>query len=128
MKLIKKSLIALFLLLGTYSEARYLQTSKVKYMTNNNLWSDIYTVDVTFMSGLELNTATKSYKYSFYDVYAIIFWGDGQATVIKTETMYYYKKEVDISIIKKASYYGEIVGKDQYSTKWKICVTDTNCN
>ncbi len=53
-------------------EAKYTQTCKVKYKKNYD-WSEYYTIDVTFMSGTELNRATKSYEYDGFSTYAIIF-------------------------------------------------------
>lgn len=49
-------LSTLFLILTTSVQAKYVQTCDVKYMTQDG-WSKKYTVDVTFLSGLELNTA-----------------------------------------------------------------------
>lgn len=114
-------LSTLFLLLTTSVQARYVQTCDVKYMTQDG-WSKKYTVDVTFLSGSELNTATNSYKYSSYSVYAIIFWGEGKATIIKVSNYLYCATEVDKSCI--ANTYSDIKGKDQNEDEWKICVSN----
>jgi hypothetical protein len=114
-------LSTLLLLWTTFVEAKYVQTCEAKYMTKDG-WSKKYTVDVTFISGSELNTATNSYKYSSYSVYAIIFWGAGQATVIKVSNYLSCGTEVDKSCI--ANTYGDIKGKDQDEDEWKICVSN----
>jgi hypothetical protein len=114
-------LSTLLLLWTTFVEAKYVQTCEAKYMTKDG-WSKKYTVDVTFISGSELNTATNSYKYSSYSVYAIIFWGAGQATVIKVSNYLSCGTEVDKSCI--TNIYGDIKGKDQDEDEWKICVSN----
>jgi hypothetical protein len=73
--------LTFFLSISTI-QAKYVQTCSVKYMTKDG-WSKKYTVDVTFISGTELNEATSSFKYSSYSVYAVIFWSKEQVTVIK---------------------------------------------
>lgn len=109
------------LLLARCAEAKYVQTCEAKYMTEGG-WSKKYTVEVTFLSGTELNTATNSYKYSSYTVYAIIFWSKGQATVIKVSSYLSCGIEVDKSCITNT--YGDIKGKDQDEDEWNICVSN----
>ena len=103
------------------SEAKYTQTCVAKYMTQEG-WSKKYTVDITFMSGTELNEATSSFKYSSFSVYAIIFWGQGQATVIKVSTFLSCGTAVDHTCITNAI--SDIKGKDQDGDEWKICVSN----
>jgi hypothetical protein len=88
----------LFSFLTTSVEANYVQTCEVKYMTHDG-WSKKYTVDVTFISGSELNKATNTYKNSSYSVCAIIFWGEGKATIIKVSNYLSCGTEVDKSCI-----------------------------
>jgi len=113
--------LSLLLFLIFNVAAKYVQTSIVSYMTQDG-WSKKYTVDVTFISGSELNDATSSYKYSVYSVYAIIFWGEGKATVIKISNYLACGLEVDKNCITNS--YGDIKGKDQDEDEWKICVSD----
>lgn len=114
-------LLSIFLLLSFKAEAKYTQTCIARYMTQDG-WSKKYTVDVTFISGSELNDATNSYKYSSYSVYAVIFWGEGKATVIKISNYLSCGTEVDKNCI--TGTYGDIKGKDQDDDEWKICVGD----
>ncbi len=109
------------MLLSFKVEAKYTQTCVARYMTQDG-WSKKYTVDVTFISGSELNEATNSYKYSSYSVYAVIFWGEGKATVIKISNYLSCGTEVDKNCI--TGTYGCIKGKDQDDDEWKICVSD----
>ena len=113
-------LSTLFLLLTFNGEAKYVQSCNASYMTRDG-WSKKYIVDVTFMSGKEMNEATNSYKYSTYSVYSIIFWGEGKATVIKVSNFLTCGDVVDKNCIKNTI--GDIKGKDQEETEWKICVS-----
>lgn len=100
---------------------KYRQTCDVQYMTEIG-WSTKYTVDVTFMTGFELNEATSTYNYSAYSVYAIIFWDQAQATVIKLTTMLVCGTETERSCIQNSL--GTLKGEDQDDDEWKICTTD----
>jgi len=111
--------IALFL--NFKAEAKYTQTCVVRYMTQEG-WSKKYTVDVTFISGSELNEATNSFKYSSFSVYAVIFWGEGQASVIKLSTFLSCGTTVDKNCITNTI--SDLKGKDQDDVEWKICVSD----
>ncbi len=116
----------LFLLLVTCTlsistQAKYVQTCIVKYKTQQG-WSKKYTVSVTFMTGSELNTATRSFKYNGFSTYAIIFWGNDEATVIKIKTFTVCGTEVDKSCI--TGTFGDLKGVDQDGDEWNICKDD----
>lgn len=114
-------LVATVFLFNFKAEAKYTQTCQARYMTQDG-WSKKYTVDITFLSGSELNNATNSYRYSSYSVYAIIFWGPGQASVIKLSSYLYCGSEVDKNCI--TSTFSDLKGRDQDGDEWKICVSD----
>lgn len=119
-----KNIILIFFFLFIFynsADARYRQTCVVKYMTQEG-WSRKYTVDVTFISGTELNEATNSFKYSAFSVYAVIFWGEGQASVIQISTFLVCGQDVDERCITNTI--GDLKGKDQDGDEWKICVSD----
>lgn len=118
----RKKIICLFLLFLSFNAiAKYTQTCKASYMTRNG-WSKKYEVNVTFMTGSELNEATSSYRYSSTAVYATIFWGEGKATVIKLSGYFACGYEVDKSCITNS--YGDLKGNDQDGDEWKICIGD----
>ena len=118
----KLVLILLTVFLFAFSvQAKYTQKCIVQYATEDG-WSRKYNVDVTFLSGSELNEATNSYRYSAYSVYAVIFWDKGQATVIKISTYVSCSTVVDKNCIKTTV--GDLKGKDQDEDEWKICVGD----
>lgn len=114
-------LLAITLLLNFNANAKYTQTCVARYMTQDG-WSKKYTVDITFISGTVLNEATNSFKYSSFSVYAVIFWDEGQATVIKLSTFLSCGTIVDKSCITNTI--GDLKGKDQDDDEWKICVSD----
>ena len=114
-------IVAMALFLSFTVEAKYTQTCVTRYMTQEG-WSKKYTVDVTFISGSELNDATSSFKYSSFSFYALIFWGEGQASVIKLSTFLSCGTTVDKNCITNAI--GDLKGKDQDDDEWKICVSD----
>lgn len=101
------------------AQAVYVQTCKVKYETQDG-WSDYYTVEVKFLSGQELNKATKTYDYSTYSKYAVIFWGEGKASVIELDGYFSCGTEVERDCI--ADKTSNLDGEDQEERKWEICV------
>lgn len=117
----KLILIIVFCLSITHADAKYVQTCSVKYMTKDG-WSKKYDIEVTFISGTELNEATNTYDYNMYAVYAVIFWGKGQASVIKLSGYLLCGTEVDKTCITNT--YQDLKGKDQNEEEWKICVGD----
>jgi len=102
-------------------EAKCRRVATVKYEQQYG-WSKKYTVEVTFMTGYELNQATSSYDYSSYSVYAIIFWGEGQASVIKLKSYLLCGTEVTCDCIDNSIY--DLQGYDQDGDKWNICLGD----
>lgn len=109
------------MLIPTICHAKYRQTCDVQYMTENG-WSKKYTVEVTFMTGFELNQATSTFNYSSYSVYAIIFWDREQASIIKLSTILICGTEADRSCVQNTM--GALKGYDQDEDEWKICVTN----
>jgi hypothetical protein len=114
----KKILLGLLLVLSLTSTAKFRQRVNIKYQKEYG-WSKYYTVEATFMMGYELNMATRSYDYSSYNMYAVVFWGGGQATIVKLNyiTCGY---EATPSCI---SGYYELNGTDQDGDKWYFCLT-----
>lgn len=112
-------LTLLFISICTNVDAKCRRTATVKYEQQNG-WSKKYTVEVTFMTGYELNQATTSYDYDMYSVYAIIFWGEGQASVIKLKTYLLCGTEVTCDCINNSIY--DLQGYDQDGDKWNICL------
>lgn len=117
----KRSFLIIFIiLLSFYAEAKHNQTCVVKYKTQEG-WSKKYTVEVTFLSGLELNNATNSYKYSSYALYAVIFWQQDQASVIKISNLLTCGETVEKDCISNVIL--DLNGVDQDGDVWNICVS-----
>jgi hypothetical protein len=116
----KKTLITILTIffLCSAAEAKYTQTCKVKFKKNYD-WSDYYTVEVTFMSGMELNRATKSFDYDGFSTYAIIFWDKDEATVIKISSFTGCGTEVTQSCI--TNKVSNLEGEDQQGRGWELC-------
>ena len=103
------------------SNAKHTKQCKVKYKVEYG-WSKTYTVDVTFLTGSELNSATGTYNYSSYSVYAVIFWAQNEATVIKIRNILLCGMKVTQSCID--GIIGDLQGYDQDDDYWNICTGD----
>jgi hypothetical protein len=110
--------IVLFVLFSSISQAKYTQTCKVKYKKNYG-WSEYYTVDVNFMSGTELNRATRSYSYDSFSTYAVIFWDKDEVTMVKISSYLSCGNEVSQRCISNAI--TSLEGEDQQGRGWEIC-------
>ena len=73
-----------------------------------------YKVEAKVFSGSELNSKTNSYEYSAFSKYAIIFWAQGQATVIKMDYSY------------GISTFGSS-GKDKSGYPWSLSTSTSFC-
>jgi len=117
----KKLILIILLALSVNAEAKFTGTFDICYLTREG-WSKYYTVDVTFMTGYELNTATRTYDYDIYKTYATVFWGQGQATIIKVSTyVTACGYDAQWSCIQ---YFNHLNGTDQNGTDWYVCLAD----
>lgn len=118
-----KNLIKIFVLCAFFVccesiNAKHIETCQVKYKKEIG-WSKYYNVDVIFLTGTELNKATKTYDYSSFDSYAVIFWGKDQASVIEIDSPYMVcGSNVTNYCIPR---YTNMEGYDQRRHKWEIC-------
>lgn len=95
--------------------------AKVKYLQENS-WSKEYYLDVTFLKGSELNNATNSFKYSIYSDYAVIFWSQGQASVIQLSTYLICGYEISCDCLSNTII--ALKGEDQDGDIWNICLDE----
>src|SRR5271154_6664922 len=112
------SLLIFFIFFIANCQARYRQTCTVKYF-NEDGTSKKYNVDVTFVTGFELNQSTNTYNYDSYSVYGVIFWAKDQATVIKLTSYTTCANEVTKECITNSI--TDLKGKDQEGRQWAIC-------
>ena len=54
----------------------------VKYQTDSG-WSKGYQVNGTVIKGSDLNSRTGTYDYSPYSTYVVVFWDEGQASILE---------------------------------------------
>lgn len=103
--------------------ARYSEEARVRYVTSDGP-SKWYTVEVNFLTGSELNKATRTQDYDFLEDYAIIFWGEDQASVILIEEPFMM---CSVEFRKTClPLLGKMKGSDQEGRVWEIC-TATFC-
>jgi hypothetical protein len=116
-------LIALFFSISglSYGNAQCQRVATVKYEQQNG-WSKKYNVNVTFMTGSQLNKATNSLNFSSFNNYALIFWGNGGTTIIKLSTTLFCGYEITCDCINNVIL--DLEGYDQDGDKWKLCVKD----
>lgn len=112
--------VALFILCQpSIAAAEHTQTSKVRYEKQYGN-SDWYDVDVHFYTGQELNSATKSFNYEAFGKYAVVFWGEDQATVIELDTFLTCGSKFTSSCL---SSLGRMEGTDQEGRVWEVCTS-----
>ena len=114
------TILTFFLLIGAI-QGQYTQTCNVKYKKNYG-WSDYYNVDVTFISGTELNRETRSFNYDGFSTYAIIFWDNDEVSAIKISSFTGCGTKVKQSCI--TNKVTNLEGEDQEGRGWEICTKD----
>jgi len=77
-------------------------------------------VEVSFLTGSELNTATSSFDYSSGSVYATIFWDQDEVSVIKLINILLCGYKVTCDCIDNTLM--DLQGYDQDGDKWNICL------
>lgn len=111
-------------LLPFTGHAKYVQTCNVKYK-QKDVWSKVYEIQVTFMSGSELNEEKTGYGYSTYDSYAIISWLDEQVITIKLSEdkcgILIESPDCSYSDFHSLFDNGYVTGSDMEEKEWKIC-------
>jgi hypothetical protein len=73
------------------AEARWEAPCGVAYEVRGDFgstgWSRFYDQQCTFMTGMELNTATTSFRYDVFGTYVAFWWGQGQVTIVKADAL-----------------------------------------
>ncbi len=111
------AVIAAAALLVAPVQARYVQTAKVRYQANFSP-SQWYTIDVTFATGTELNQATRTFNYTTYKNYAVVFWDAGEATIIQLDGYLVCGFSFEASCL---PFTGKMKGQDQQGRSWEVC-------
>ncbi|MFK2905673.1 hypothetical protein ISP17_17070 [Dyella ginsengisoli] len=102
------SIVALSLLAGS-AGASERATVCAKYAVNYG-WSSGYKVEATIVNGSELNQSTHTLNYNGLATYVVIFWSQGQASLIEMSFPYLGPVAED--------------GTDQEGRKWQVAKSD----
>jgi hypothetical protein len=95
-------------------------TCKCQYETQQG-WSDPYHLTVNFVRGMELNNATKTYRYDSLSNYCVIWFGQGQCAIVKLTTIICNNNcEIITAADLEGSINNEYLGLDQNNRRWKI--------
>ena len=116
----KRSTIFLFTALLVFCHsaiASYREACTVKYQTQNG-WSSDYKVQCNYITGAELNNATSTFGYQAFSTYAVIFWDQNQASVLRLNGIFICGTEASNGC---AISYIPIIGIDQQGRTWKVC-------
>lgn len=105
-------------------DAKCRKQGTIKYKQDDYNWSKKYTVDITFMTGTEMNQATGSLTYESYYNYAVIFWDNDQTTIIKINFLTCAYTNFDCSCLNYVS--TDLRGNDKRGIEWNICLSG-NC-
>ena len=76
------SAVVFLILIPIKLNAEIRRICKVKYETEYG-WSKEYKVEVTFMTGRELNSATSTFKYNSFSKYCLIWFGKDEVAILE---------------------------------------------
>lgn len=78
-----KKIIFIALILFTFTcQASIKRICQVQYNSNNS-WSQIYQIEITFLTGLELNHMAKTNIFSNESIYGIVWFSNGGCAILK---------------------------------------------
>lgn len=83
----------------------------IKYQAQYG-WSNGYSVNASIMKGSVLNQKTGTFNYNYLSTYVVVFWAQGEATII--ELAYFFGSFSAIPIS----------GTDQSGRTWQVAQTD----
>lgn len=106
--------------IGVHSPAvaKYREDCTVKYATEYG-WSTGYEVHCTYITGTELNAATSTFNYEAFATYAVVFWAQGEASVIRMQGFFFCAGEATDGCA--STTYLPVSGTDQRGRSWMVC-------
>jgi hypothetical protein len=117
--MVRAALVALFLsALPQAALARIEVPAQVRYMTLSGE-SDWHETQVEFMTGKEMNAATRSYNYGAFSKYALIWFGEGQVAIIEISGAAFGCGQT--FTVRCLPSIGNIRGQEQSGREWEIC-------
>lgn len=117
-----KRFLVFFIALFVYgiSNAAVNLVCKVQYETRYG-WSDPVKAEVTFATGSELNSATRSYDFKSYEIYVTIWFSQNECAIIELDT---YTMGIGTTItyssIESLFLYRTSIKGEQVNTSYKI--------
>jgi hypothetical protein len=111
----KISLLLLIFSFALSAHAEYREPCTVVYTATGKS----YRVTCLYVSGFELNQATTSLNYDSLATYAVVFWAQNQATVIRLGGINACGTAAFAGCVYN-TYLGE-TGTDQEGRGWKVC-------
>lgn len=110
--------------ISLYANASVRRIVKVSYETQYG-YSDPYIMEVTFLTGQELNKATKTYDYAMFDNYALIWFKEDEVAILKIDDIILgVGQKFDSDDFRRAfqiiSEKSAIQINSKYKRKWKI--------
>jgi len=120
-------LLIIALLISQISNAKYVQTCKVRYAQNYSLSKD-YEILVSFFSGNELNQVTGSNKFSYSKTYAILHFSEDNTPIITLDQSIcggYSYDGCKFDDFHGFTYQSVLNGVGSDDRKWRICVSGT---
>lgn len=127
MKIISIFLIV-FIFMSQFADGSVRRIVEVSYATQYG-YSDKYRMEVIFLTGRELNKASKTYDYDMFDNYALIWFKEGEVAILKIDDIIIVVgQEFDADDFKRAF---QIISEksatqvnSRYKRKWKIDAKD----
>ena len=114
-------LTVVFLMIPFKGSSECKKVVKAKYQEETG-WSQFQKVEMSFMSGQELNRRRGKFEYDSRSVYAVIFWKRDQGTVIDLNTSLECGTTVKCRCVEGIG--GDLEGTDQNGMEWRVCVKD----
>lgn len=107
-----------------FSMAEVRRYVKVSYQTRGG-YSQEYRMEVTFLTGRELNAATKTYDYNMFDNYALVWFNKSEVAILKiTDTILRVGQEFDSEDFKNAFQFTSVRAAKQINSQnvvnWRI--------
>jgi hypothetical protein len=116
--------MVMFILFSSETFAGIKRICKVKYETDYG-WSKEYKVEVTFMTGKELNKATSSFQYSSFSNYCLIWFDNDEVAILEIKTFLMsvgdeFDRDDFINAFQITSDISCTQVNNESKTKWKI--------
>jgi hypothetical protein len=122
----KAALLLLFTIVFAHSlHATVRRVCKVQYQTEYG-WSQEYTMQVVFMTGTELNRATRSFSYDAFKKYCLLWFSDGGVAINEIKDYFLCGYEFDDDAFRSlfAFHFSiqcvQVNSKDDEAPVWKI--------